>query len=129
MVWNISFLDLATKALAESLAPSNEIFFLIYNKNMLMGVDAPWAIKYLLPLALFPLPWIMAKKLNLTKTQGFYMLYAGMVGNMMGRMTDQGVIDFINCQYFVCNLADVFQWVGIALIYKQIFKKPILVKQ
>lgn len=117
------FLDTITKALAVYLQPENSVFMLKYNPNMLFSLEASTWIKFVLPLLISPAPFLFYKYLKPPVNQVcLSLIYAGMVGNYLGRFSDQGVVDFINCQLFVCNLADLFLWAGALLFYLPDFK-------
>jgi lipoprotein signal peptidase len=45
-----------------------------------------------------------------------------MIGNYIGHFDDRGVIDFISTYYYYCNLADIFQWIGLILLMRQLYK-------
>lgn len=120
-------LDCLTKLLALVMAPSNIIFKLHFNDGLAMGIDANIFFKFIAPLFLIPLPW-MGRKLipEQYRELSLSLMYAGMVGNYIGRFYHLGVIDFINLQVFVCNLADVYQWIAIFIFYK--YARPNLEK-
>ena len=117
-------LDTITKALAVYIQPENSLFILRYNPNMLFNIEASFWIKFVLPLVISPVPYLFYKYFNIVnnKSMSLPLLYAGMIGNYLGRFSDQGVVDFINCQLFVCNLADLYLWVGIILLNAPQFK-------
>lgn len=117
--WFFLALDLLTKLAAVMVAPANEFLFLAYNPNAVMGLEVSWVVKFIIPIILFPVPFFMYK---LSKQQipqwSLGLVYAGLMGNYMGRFSENGVVDFINCQVFICNLADIYLWVGVGVFYK-----------
>lgn len=123
-------IDLVSKTLAEAIAPQNEIFHLVYNKNMAGGLDSLFGydlnttfVKFILPILALPLFIYPILKISKGKNIDlpFGMIIGGMIGNIIGRFSDDGVIDFLNFGFCIVNMADVFQWVGYLLIVWTVF--------
>lgn len=109
-------LDLITKVLAHIIAPTNSLFHLSYNKGMAFGLDLGFTMKFLVPLMILPVFLLMGMYLNKAQKSNYYQLVmAGFLGNYICRFTDIGVIDFINLQYSIANLADFYGWASYGL--------------
>ena len=129
-------LDFISKRFMEHLAPHNSFFYLTYNPDMIMsiksiafGIDFSILVKYVIPALMAPLFYISCSygvKMNQISSKnfnlGFPILAAGLVGNYMDRFFSAGVIDFLNFQFCVANFADIYQWVGYAVILSSLAK-------
>lgn len=58
---------------------------------------------------------------------GLSFLVGGIFGNVIDKMIYGRTVDFIPFSQVVFNLADVFQWIGVALIVFMIFKRDQLI--
>lgn len=128
--WFLFFLlaDLVSKSFAVIWAPNNSIFTLAYNPNMLLSLQAPDFVKFVLPLLVLPIPYLSLKFSGLNYPKVLALVYAGMMGNYLGRFSEQGVVDFINFQLFICNFADIYLWIGSVIIFAKMFpflKNPV----
>ena len=128
--WFLFFLlaDILSKTFAVILTPTNSVFTLAYNPNMILSLQAPDFVKFILPLLVLPIPYLSLKFSGLNYPKLLALVYAGMIGNYLGRFSEQGVVDFINFQVFICNFADIYLWIGAIIIFTKMFpffKNPI----
>lgn len=121
--WFLFFLiaDLLSKSFAVILAPANSVFSLAYNPNMLLNLEAPDFVKFIMPLLILPIPYLSLKLSGIKSPKVLALVYAGMMGNYLGRFSEQGVVDFINFQFFICNFADIYLWIGSIIIFVKMF--------
>lgn len=95
---------------------------------MLLSLQAPDFVKFVLPLLVLPIPYISLRFSGIQAPKILSLVYAGMMGNYLGRFSDQGVVDFINFQAFICNFADIYLWIGSVVIFTKMFpflKNPV----
>lgn len=113
-------LDLITKAIAFMVAPDNSLFRLVYNKNMVFGLEFNNFVKFGMPLMILPLFLVMASVITNETEKSNYLqiVMAAVLGNYVCRFFDCGVIDFINIGNMTANLADVYGWVSYAYFVK-----------
>lgn len=131
-------LDLISKYVAELLMPKSTLLYMVYNQKLAFDMDLGNFTKFLIPLMFLPLIYfslhqaevhrlINPKQKSLIISIGM----AGIIGNYLGRFNPNGVVDFINLQYCVVNLADLYQWAayGLSVFYvlknKQVLKEKI----
>lgn len=128
-------IDLFTKLLAVEFSPNNSMFKLIYNKEMLFGKRFIFGIEFtdflkiylcgaiILPVFLLFNNYLLKNEDPKEKHTALAFLFGGMIGNYWQRLTPYGVVDFINCHFFICNLADIFQWIGFYMIIKMALRQ------
>lgn len=114
-------IDIFSKLLAEIINPNNGFFILKYNPNMILGLEGNFFLQFILPIILLPTPYLLMKISKIHTPFALSLIYAGMLGNYIGRFSDNGVIDFINLGFAVCNLADMYLWIGILTMNLSIF--------
>ncbi len=114
-------IDIFSKLLAEIINPNNGFFILKYNPNMILGLEGNFFLQFILPIILLPIPYLLMKISKIHTPFALSLIYAGMLGNYIGRFSDNGVIDFINLGFAVCNLADMYLWIGILTMNLSIF--------
>lgn len=121
--WFLFFLiaDLLSKSFAVILTPDNAVFSLAYNPNMLLSLEAPDFVKFIMPLLILPIPYLSLRFSGINSPKVLALVYAGMMGNYLGRFSEQGVVDFINFQLFICNFADIYLWIGTIVIFVKMF--------
>lgn len=129
-------LDFITKQVAEMLAPKNDLFYLIYNQNSAFGAELGDFTKFLIPLMFFPALYFSLKTLELNrlvnpdqKSMIAAIGGAGLLGNYLGRFSESGVVDFLNFQFCVANLADIYQWAAYGLVCYYVYKNKYLAKK
>lgn len=126
------FLDLGTKALAEAFLTSEGSFFILhYNPNIAMGIQVNDFVKFILPILGFPIILFMSKVFSNPNSKAWYLslVIAGATGNFIGRFNEEGVVDFINFSFAICNLADIYLWIAVILFYKAGGYKMVLKKK
>lgn len=106
-------IDLLSKEVAE-------IYFskwVIYNKNLSLGLDLGWFAKFVLPLLIIWIPLYFFRMVENQDKRSFLtsLFIGGAIGNYIGRFSGQGVVDFINFGYCVANLADLMIFLAYAL--------------
>jgi lipoprotein signal peptidase len=117
------FIDLLSKNLAVWLNPNNGWFKLHYNPNMVMGIDLGPEVTFGSLLLIPVFYWMIKKSVSNPNPTAMALIFTGIFGNAIGRFSELGVVDFIKTPWFICNLADIFQWIGIMIIYYQGFKQ------
>ena len=123
---SLFILDLITKLLAVIYTPYNSFFKLAFNKGLLFNIPAPDSFRiYFLGAMIIPSLWLFAKVIDNPKDREIPLAFmaSGILGNFWGRLTPWGVVDFINCHFFICNLADIFQWIGYFMLVKILLKQ------
>lgn len=129
-------LDFITKQVAKMLAPKNDFFYLIYNPNVIFGTDMGDLTKLLIPLMILPALYFSLKYIELNrlinpaqKSMIAAIGSAGLLGNYLGRFNEVGVADFLNFQFCVANLADIYQWAAYGLVCYYVYKNKYLAKK
>lgn len=114
------FLDIFAKEVARYCHPHSDLFKLVFNSQLAMGISGNFFFKFVLPICLLPLPWLFTRfyKMQLPKFT-LEILYAGMIGNLLYRFMPAGVVDFLTVPFtpFYCNLADIYGWIGTFLLF------------
>jgi len=113
-------LDLFTKAIAFMIEPNNSFFNLVYNKNMVFGLELSNFMKFGMPLMILPLFLVMGIFISNKeeKSNYFQIVMAAVLGNYVCRFFDCGVIDFISFGRWTINLADIYGWLSYAYFVK-----------
>lgn len=114
-------LDLGTKLLAEQFLTADGSFLVLhYNPNMIMGIEGNDFFKFVAPLLGFPILLYGGIQIlnNTIKTWYLSLIIAGAVGNVSGRFSEEGVVDFINLGFAICNIADIYMWIALILFFK-----------
>lgn len=113
-------LDLGTKALAFMIEPHNSFFHLVYNKNMVFGLELNNMMKFGVPLLILPLFLVMASFISNKEQKSNYLqiVAAAVFGNYICRFFDCGVVDFIVLGNVNANLADIYAWLSYAYFIK-----------
>lgn len=113
-------LDLGTKALAFLIEPNNSFFNLVYNKNMVFGLELSNWMKFGAPLLILPWFFVMASFITNKEYKSNYLqiVMAAVLGNYICRFFDCGVVDFIVVGNVTANLADIYGWLSYAYFIK-----------
>jgi len=107
-------LDLASKKMATLFFPN----LVVYNKDMVFNLASNDLIKFGAPLALIGFSLFTVSMLESKKSQqwAYALVLASFLGNYVGRFDSAGVVDFINLNYCVANLADIYGWISSVIV-------------
>jgi lipoprotein signal peptidase len=112
-------IDLISKYLAALIKPDNSIFKLTYNTKLMMNYDGGHFLTYVLPFFLIP---VMILGVLRVSPRSLPIILAGAIGNLACRFLPSGVVDFINLQVAICNLADIYLWIGFGILMVDSYK-------
>lgn len=106
--------DLITKLIAYVIEPNNSLFRLVYNKNMVFGLELNNFMKFGAPLMILPVFFVMALFIENKTQKSTYLqiVFAALLGNYICRFFDSGVIDFIVLGNLTANFADSYAWIS-----------------